>query len=164
MLMYFNLACLLLGLRVRCFKYIIQDNISVLCAQGLGQPSCSPCLRDSVFSAFYCLWCDRYSNEADTDGQVQRSEVCYSSSSVTQHHSGATTTVETTVSSRSSTPKQLSQPLRRRSSATSDADQDVSPIPSTGSSGFSRVARGGSVRALSQKFQQAAGEWTGIQF
>jgi len=108
------------------------------------------------------LWCDRYSNEADTDGQVQRSEVCYSSSSsVTQNHSAVTTTVETTTS-RSSTPKQIIESVRRRSSATSDIDRDASPLPSTGSSGFSRVARGGSVRALSQKFQQAAGEGIGI--
>jgi hypothetical protein len=96
---------------------------------------------------------------------MQRSEVCYSSSSssVTQSRSGAMTTVETTTSSRSSTPKQISELSRRRSSTTFDGDRDASPIPGAGSSGFSRVSRGGSVRALSQKFQQVAGEGTGIQ-
>jgi hypothetical protein len=74
------------------------------------------------------------------------------------------TTVETTTSSRSSTPKQISELSRRRSSTTFDGDREASPIPAAGSSGFSRIARGGSVRALSQKFQQAAGEGTGISF
>jgi hypothetical protein len=98
---------------------------------------------------------------------MQRSEVCYgssSSSSVTQSRSGATTTVETTTSSRSSTPKQISESSRRRSSPTVDGARETSPTPAAGSSGFSRIARGGSVRALSQKFQQAAGEETGISF
>jgi hypothetical protein len=72
---------------------------------------------------------------------------------VTQNHSAATTIEMTT--SQSSTPKQIIESVRRRSSTISDIDQDASPVPS---SGFSKVARGGSVRALSQKFQQAAGE------
>jgi hypothetical protein len=83
-----------------------------------------------------------------------------SSSFMTQNHSGIRTAVETSTSSRSSTPKQMSESGRRRSSATFDGDQETSSVPSAGSSGFSRVARGGSVRALSQKFQQAAGEGT----
>ncbi|XP_021933530.1 mucin-17-like isoform X3 [Zootermopsis nevadensis] len=100
----------------------------------------------------------RYSSETETE--VQRSEICYnssSSSSATQNRSGAVTTVETTARSRSSTP-QMSGPGRRRSSAALDGDREASPLPGTSSSGFSRVARAGSVRALSQKFQQAAAE------
>lgn len=81
---------------------------------------------------------------------------------MTQNRSGAVTTVEMTTSSESSTP-QISGSSRRRSSATFDGDREASPVPSTGGSGFSRVARGGSVRALSQKFQQAAGEGTRTQ-
>ncbi|XP_033608961.1 mucin-12 isoform X4 [Cryptotermes secundus] len=100
----------------------------------------------------------RYSTEAETEGQVQRSEVCFGgSSTVTQSRSGAMTTVETSTSSRSSTSKQITESSRRRSSTTVDGAREASPIPVAGSSGFSRIARGGSVRALSQKFQQAAG-------
>ncbi|KAJ4445509.1 hypothetical protein ANN_12189 [Periplaneta americana] len=102
----------------------------------------------------------RYSSEVEADEQVQRSETRYSSSSVVQSRTvgGTVTTVETSTSSRSSTPTQITGTGRRRSSATVEADREASPTPSTGSSGFSRVARGGSVRALSQKFQQAAAE------
>ncbi|XP_069694945.1 mucin-17-like isoform X3 [Periplaneta americana] len=102
----------------------------------------------------------RYSSEVEADEQVQRSETRYSSSSVVQSRTvgGTVTTVETSTSSRSSTPTQITGTGRRRSSATVEGDREASPTPSTGSSGFSRVARGGSVRALSQKFQQAAAE------
>ncbi|PSN39577.1 hypothetical protein C0J52_21875 [Blattella germanica] len=89
-----------------------------------------------------------YSRDLETDEQMQKSEVHYSSSSVTQ-----SSVVET-----SSVPKQLTGSDRRRSSTTFEGERESSPTSSVTSSGFSRLARGGSVRALSQKFQQATGE------
>ncbi|KAJ9598141.1 hypothetical protein L9F63_026754, partial [Diploptera punctata] len=86
---------------------------------------------------------------------TQRSEMHYSSSSsVTQSRTVGGTS--TTVVESKSIPSQITGVGRRRSSTNLDGDRESSPTPSTGSSGFPRLARGGSVRALSQKFQQAA--------
>ncbi|GLH11985.1 Uncharacterized protein GBIM_16674 [Gryllus bimaculatus] len=92
-----------------------------------------------------------YGREDDTDSQ--KNDRKYSASKSQYRTTGGTTVTTTETSStnvsRSSTPSTAG---RRRSSATAD-DRESSPTP-----GFTRGARGGSVRALSQKFQQAAAE------
>lgn len=95
-----------------------------------------------------------YEEDTITDDCGQRSDSKFTRSTERSTGSVNVTSIErtgSTTSSRSSTPNVTN---RRRSSTPLDDKEDTSS-PSTG---FSRVARGGSVRALSQKFQQAAGK------
>ncbi|XP_049853193.1 microtubule-associated protein futsch-like isoform X2 [Schistocerca gregaria] len=86
--------------------------------------------------------------EAYSSSHSRQTESKYSRSSVQQSSVERSSTTSTSQSGTTSAS-------RRRSSTPQD-DREGSPSPSSG--GFSRVARGGSVRALSQKFQQAAAE------
>nr|CAD7586568.1 unnamed protein product [Timema genevievae] len=97
----------------------------------------------------------RLSSERSTSGDTRKvytAETRYSTSSTTERRSSGTTTTDHV--SRSSPPSDSS---RRRSSNLLE-NREGSPTPSNSSTSATRLARGGSVRALSQKFLQQAAE------
>nr|CAD7569014.1 unnamed protein product [Timema californicum] len=102
----------------------------------------------------------RLSPERSTSGDTRKvytAETRYSTSSTTERRSSGTAITEHV--SRSSPP---SDSTRRRSSNLLE-NREGSPTPSNSSTSASRLARGGSVRALSQKFLQQAGNITNCE-
>nr|CAD7392586.1 unnamed protein product [Timema cristinae] len=102
----------------------------------------------------------RLSPERSTSGDTRKvytAETRYSTSSTTERRSSGTATTEHV--SRSSPP---SDSTRRRSSNLLE-NREGSPTPSNSSTSASKLARGGSVRALSQKFLQQAGNITNCE-
>nr|CAD7197416.1 unnamed protein product [Timema douglasi] len=102
----------------------------------------------------------RLSPERSTSGDTRKvytAETRYSTSSTTERRSSGAAITEHV--SRSSPP---SDSTRRRSSNLLE-NREGSPTPSNSSTSASRLARGGSVRALSQKFLQQAGNITNCE-